>query len=275
MAIKGNLRDFNLTQLLNLINLAQKTGTLVVEDTDDAVEIFFSKGKLAYAQLGQQDNSLAGILHQSKLLSASQYRGIKANVNGMSDKELGLLLVNANYFSQHDIISSLQTHFVDVLNRLFTWMEGFFQFESDITPPVDKITVRVNLENIILEGSRQLQELEQLEEEIPSLDIALKFVDRPGANVSNLKLSSEEWRVISYVDPKNTLHQIGRATELSDIEVRQVVYSLLQAGIIEMVRPITKQGAQPPPRVPVPIAKVDKEESKSLLFRIIDRVRSL
>lgn len=275
MAIKGNLRDFTLSQLLNLINLAQKTGTLVIEDSKEAAEIYFSEGKLAYANLGEQDNSLAGILHQSNMLSTSQYRGIKANVNGMSDKELGLLLVNANYFSQHEILSSLQVHFIDVLNRLFSWMEGVFRFDAGITPPEDKITVRVNLENIILEGSRQIQELEILDEEIPSLDIALKFVDRPGANVSNLKLSAEEWRVISYVDPRNTLHQIGRAAELTDLEVRQVVYSLLQAGLIEMVRPATELGTLPPPRLPEPISQGDKEESKSLIFRIIDRIRSL
>jgi hypothetical protein len=275
MAIKGNLRDFTLSQLLNLINLAQKTGTLVIEDSKEAAEIYFSEGKLAYANLGEQDNSLAGILHQSNMLSTSQYRGIKANVNGMSDKELGLLLVNANYFSQHEILSSLQVHFIDVLNRLFSWMEGVFRFDAGITPPEDKITVRVNLENIILEGSRQIQEWEILDEEIPSLDIALKFVDRPGANVSNLKLSAEEWRVISYVDPRNTLHQIGRAAELTDLEVRQVVYSLLQAGIIEMVRPATELGTLPPPRLPEPISQGDKEESKSLIFRIIDRIRSL
>ena len=275
MAIKGNLRDFTLSQLLNLINLAQKTGTLVVEDSKEAAEIYFSEGKLAYANLGEQDNSLAGILHQSNMLTTSQYRGIKANVNGMSDKELGLLLVNANYFSQHEILSSLQSHFIDVLNRLFTWMEGVFRFDAGITPPEDKIAVRVNLENIILEGSRHIQELELLEEEIPSLDIALKFVERPGANITNLKLSPEEWRVIAYVDPQNTLHQIGRATEFSDLEVRQVVYSLLQAGIIEMVRPTTEQVIQPPPRLPEPISNGDKEESKSLIFRIIDRIRSL
>jgi hypothetical protein len=31
MALRGNLRDFTITQLLNLINLAQKSGTLVVD----------------------------------------------------------------------------------------------------------------------------------------------------------------------------------------------------------------------------------------------------
>jgi hypothetical protein len=275
MAIKGNLTDFTLTQLLNLINLAQKSGSLVVEGSNEAVEVFFTDGKLAYAQNGLEDSSLAGILYKTKLLSPSQYRGIKANGNGMNDKELGLLLINANYFSRQEILTSLQSHFVDVVNRLFSWMEGIFQFKTDVTPPEDKITVRVNLENLILEGSRQIQELEHLEEEIPSLEIGVKFVDHPRENVSNLKLTSEEWRVILYVDPKNTLRQIARVTNLSDLEIRQVVYSLVQAGIVEMVRPEPIQGTPPPTRLPEPVAIRTKEEGRSLLFRIIDRIRSL
>lgn len=275
MAIKGNLRDFSLSQLLNLINLAQKTGALVVEGSNEEIEVFFSNGKLAYANDGEEDNSLVGILYKYRLLTAGQYRGIKANVNGMSDKELGLLLINANYFSQKDILTSLQKHFTDVLSRLFSWMEGFFEFNADLSPPDNKITVKVNLENIILEGARKHQELEYLEDEIPSLDIALKFVDRPSANVANLKLSYEEWKVIPYIDPKNTIAQIGQVTELSDLEIRQVVFSLLQAGIIEMVRPEPPPGTPPPIRLPEPIVEGDKEERKSLLFRIIDRIRTL
>lgn len=154
-------------------------------------------------------------------------------------------------------------------------MEGFFRFETDIAPPDDKITVRVNLENLILEGSRQIRELEHLEDEIPSLEIGVKFVDRPGANVADLKLSSEEWQVIPYIDPKNTLHQIARVSNLSELQIRQVIYSLVQAGIVEMVRPETPQGTPPPIQLADQLVKGDKEEGKSLVFRIIDRIRSL
>lgn len=275
MAIKGNLHDFTLTQLLNLITIAQKSGTLIVERSNEAVEVFFSNGKLAYAHSGQEDNSLVGILHKTQLLSSNQARGIKANVNGMSDKELGLLLINANYFSQQDILQSLQTHFVEVVNRLFTWMEGFFHFESDVRPPEDKITVRVNLENLILEGSRQIRELEYLEDEIPSLEIGVKFVDRPESYVTNLRLSSEEWQVIPFIDPKNTLNQIGRVTGLDDFQIRQVIYSLLQAGIVEMVRPEIPSDSPPQVQIAKPLATGDKEKGKSLINRIIDRIRSL
>jgi len=275
MAIKGNLHDFTLTQLLNLITLANKSGTLVVERSNEAVEVFFTDGKLAYADSVNGDNSLAGILHKTQLISSAQYKGIKSNVNGMSDKELGLLLINANYFSQQEIIQSLQTHFVDVVNRLFTWMEGFFRFETDIAPPDDKITVKINLENLILEGSRQIRELEHLEDEIPSLDIGVKFVERPGANVTNLKLTSQEWSVIPYIDPKNSLKKIAAVTKLTDYEIRQVIYSLVQAGIVEMVRPEKSTGSKPPVKLAEELVKGDKEEGKSLIFRIIDRIRSL
>jgi len=192
----------------------------------------------------------------------------------MSDKELGLLLVNAGYLSQADILQSLQTYFTDVIRRLFTWAEGFFNFDGEITLPDDKIFVRMDLENLIIEGSRQMREMEQLQEEIPSLDMALKFTDRPGTNIRNVNLSVEEWRVVSHVNPKNTMRQIAKFSKMNDLEIRRVVYGLLQAGLVEVVRPIAATAptaAQQARMFPTP----DKVEQKSLVNRLISRIRSL
>jgi hypothetical protein len=274
MALKGNLRDFTITQLLNLINVAQKTGTLVVEGPGEKVYISFREGKLAYAQVGQEDNSLVTVLHRANKLTVAQHRVIKERAASMSDKELGLLLINANYVTQQDILNSIQTHFIGIVNRLFTWVEGLFHFENDLLPPADKITVRIHLENIIIEGSRRLREWEQLQDEIPSLEMALKFTERPGANLRNVNLSVEEWRVVSYINPKNTIRQIAQATKKNDLEIRRIVYGLLQAGLVEIVRPV---GATPPAPVTgrLPANRTTKEEQKSLINRIISKIRSL
>jgi hypothetical protein len=134
MALRGNLRDFTVTQLLNLINLAHKTGTLVIEGSSDAARIAFRDGKLSYAQIGQEDNRLASILHRSSRLTTGQLRAIQIRAAQVSDKELGLLLINAGYMAQDDILNSLQAYFTDVVRRLFTWVEGFFRFENDMLP---------------------------------------------------------------------------------------------------------------------------------------------
>jgi hypothetical protein len=272
MALRGNLRDFTISQLLNLINLAQKTGTLIVEGPSETAKVFFREGKLAYAQFDHEESSLPAILHKAKRLNSTQYKSIQQRAAQISDKELGLLLINAGYLSQEDILTNLQQYFTDIIQRLFTWVEGFFHFDNDILPPEDRISVRLDLEDLIIEGSRQMREWEQLQDEIPSLDMALKFTDRPGTNIRNVNLSVEEWRVVSYINPRNTMKQIASASKMNDLEIRRIVYGLLQAGLVEIVRP---EGVQPPsPSVRV-FPTDDKEEQKSLVNRLINRIRSL
>ena len=274
MALKGNLRDFTITQLLNLINVAQKTGTLIVEKRDERIYVSFRDGKMAYARTGQEDGSLAMVLYRTNKISAAQFKAIQERAKNISDKELGLLLMNASYVSQQDIIASLQTYFINVVNRLFVWAEGLFRFENDLLPPDDKITVRVSLENIIIEGTRRLQEQEQLKDEIPSLDVALKFTERPGTNIRNVNLSVDEWKIVSYINPKNTIRQIAATTKKSDVEIRKIVYSLLQAGLVELVRPAGAPPTPVPTNRPAP-PPVDKNEQKSLINRLISRIRSI
>ena len=272
MALRGNLRDFTITQLLNLVNLAHKSGTLIVEGPGETARVSFRDGKLAYAQIGQEDSRLAGILYQSNKLNANQYKLMQQRAGNFSDKELGLLLINAGYFSKEDILDNLQQYFTDVVHRLFTWVEGLFHFDSEALPPADRINVRLDLENLIIEGSRALREWEQLQDEIPSLDMALKFTDRPGTNLRNINLSVEEWRVVSYINPRNTIRQVASATKMNELEIRRIVYGLLQAGLVEICRP---EGFTPPTSSVRVFPTEDKEEQKSLVNRLINRIRSL
>jgi hypothetical protein len=272
MALRGNLRDFSITQLLNLINLAAKTGTLVVEGPIETAKVAFRCGKLAYAEIGNEDGGLASILHRAKRLSSGQYKSIRQGASQISDKELGLLLINAGYLSQEDILTNLQQHFTDIVQRLFTWVEGFFHFDNDLLPPDDRISVRLDLENLIIDGARQLREWEHLQDEIPSLDMALKFTDRPGTNMRNVALSVEEWRVVSYINPRNTIRQIANATKMNDLEIRRIVYGLLQAGLVEVTR---QEGSKPPMPTVRAFPSEDKQEQKSLVTRLINRIRSL
>jgi hypothetical protein len=274
MALRGNLRDFTVTQLLNLINLAHKTGTLVVDGPNEIARIAFRDGKLAFAQIGSEDNGLATVLYRSKRLTTGQLKAIQQKAAHVSDKELGLVLINAGYVSQEDILNDLQLHFTEAIRRLFTWVEGIFRFENELMPPDDRINVRLDLENLIIEGSRQLREWEQLNDEIPSLQMALKFTDRPGTSIQKVNLSVEEWRVVSFINPKNTIAQISTASKMNEIEIRRIVYGLIQAGLVELIRPEGAPASQPKSQKQT-LPTQDKEEQKSLVNKLITRIRSI
>jgi hypothetical protein len=237
MALKGNLRDFSTTQLLNLINLAHKTGTLTVGTRDTQARLCFREGKLIYATMDGQGDHLAAMLQRAGKITEEQARAIQAQGGAKSDKELGLLLLNAGYVNQDDIVVSVRTHILNNVYPLFTCSEGNFHFESNVLPFGDRITIPIDLENVIMEGSRRLQESEQLQERMPNLDLALRFAERPGARLRDISLSVEEWRVVSFINPRNTVRQIAQHNNMSDFQIRKIVYGLLQAGLVEWVRP--------------------------------------
>ena len=189
----------------------------------------------------------------------------------MLDIELGLVMVNANLVSQEDILSSCQAFYTRTLRHMLTWTEGTFRFEPDVQPPEGRIAVRMDLENFIMEGVRQLQELETLLDEIPSLQMSLRFTAHPGTTLRRLNLSAEEWKVVRHVDQGGSLEEIARLAQLDDMQVRRAAYSLIQAGLVEIVRPA---GSPAPAIGPILPGKGEKE-TVSLLNRLIERIRTI
>jgi hypothetical protein len=237
MALKGNLQDFSTAQLLNLISLARKTGTLTIDTREIDARLCFKEGRLIYATLDGQDDSLASMLQRAGNITKEQAKAIQVRTDVKSDKELGLLLINAGYVKQDDIVRSVRSHILDNVYPLFTCSEGTFRFEANVLPFEDRITIPIDLQGVIMEGSRRLKEWERLQEELPNLDVALKFAGRPEARLRDINLSVEEWRVVSFINPRNSVRQIARYNNMSDFEIRRIVYGLLQAGLVELVRP--------------------------------------
>ena len=86
-------------------------------------------------------------------------------------------------------------------------------------------------------------------------------------------LSVEEWKVVKFVDPKNTMRQIASTNRLSELDIRRIVYGLLQAGLVELARPVGAVAATPlnPKQFPVQ----DKLEQKTLINKLIGRIRTM
>ncbi len=290
MPLQGNLRDFSTTQLLNLINLAGKTGTLSIYESvrtgekdalgadkmapgKERARVAFKMGKLISAMLGGQDGNLVSVLNKAGKLTDEQARIIRERAKNTSDKALALLLINANYVTQRDVVSSIQQHTLDVVYNLLGWDEGPFRFADNELPSSDRILVPIDLENVIIEGARRIKEIEQLTSHLPNLDMALKFPENPREKFKGIHLSVEEWRVVSFINPKNTIRQIAKANNMSEMEIRRIVYGLEQAGLVEIVKPPSMDGAvtgglkRPTTRTP--------QVQRTVVTKLIDRIRNI
>ena len=273
MALQGNLRDFSITQLLNLINLAKKSGALLVNRNSRGARMLFSNGVLVFAERNEEEHSLSKILSQSEQISDKQMSAVQGRSNNASDKELGLLLVNAVYIRQEDILTILKAHFSNIVRQLFPWDEGQFRFDDQQTLSENNIPVAIPLENLVIEGSRQTRETDQLKLEIPDLNMALAFTKRPGIDLKKFSLSADEWRVVSYINPKNSIAEIAKTTKQSDLQIRRIIFALLEAGIVKLVRPAGAPTQLDGLKSAFP--GVEQREQKKLVARLIDRIRSI
>jgi len=254
---------------------------LSIEAPTQEAKLSFREGQLVYASLESQDEHLAQVLFKAGKLTQEQTRTILARAGKTSDKRLGMMLIEVGYVTQDDILMSVAKHTQDIIFQVFSWSDGNFRFEPNMLPPEDRIAVPIKLENIIMEGTRRLKELEQLQDELPNLDMALRFTDRPGTNLRNINLGVEEWRVVSFINPRNSIRQIAQANSMSDFQIRRIVYGMLQAGLVELVRPegmekvpVTRPGTRavtPAPaqsRRPPPV-------KRSVVERLIKRIKRL
>jgi len=280
MALKGNLRDFTLTQLLNLVNLARKTGCLTIIGTNDTARFYFSEGKLIQASLDSRPDSLGETLLRSGKLTEAQYRTLRDQPGVTTDKGLGLLAVNRGYITQEEILRQVRGHILEIVYLLFTWEDGTFRFEPNAAPPDSAITVSMALEGIIMEGSRRIQEWERLQDEIPDLDAFVRFTDRPDAKMRNINLTVEEWKVISFINPRNNIRRIAKYNAMNDFQIRKIIYGLLSAGLVEIISPQPVLAPAPSRRAAGPSRDAPRQieaqpPKRGLILRLIDRVRGL
>lgn len=276
MALKGNLKDFSTTQLLNLIHLARKTGVLTIQVQPGTTRLFFKEGKLIHVNTSGRDGHLASVLARAGKLTEEQARVIRTRAENQSDKELGMLLISAGYVTQQDVLTAIRAETTEVVYGLFTWTDGLFHFEPNQLPSDGAISVAVDLENLILEGSRRVKEWEQLQDELPDLNLALKFTDRPQAQLRNVNLSVDEWRVISYINPRNSMKRIAQRIGMDDFQVRKIIYGLLQAGLVEIITPEGAAApAQPVTAAAEQAAARPPAVKRSVIRKLIDRIKRL
>jgi hypothetical protein len=215
------------------------------------------------------------VLNKAGKLTDSQAKIIRERAKNSNDKALALLLINANYVTQNDIIASIQQHTLDVVYNMLSWEDGPFRFDDGVLPSKERILVPIDLENVIIEASRRIQQGKKLLDEIPDLNVSLKFPENPKEKFKGIHLSVEEWRVVSFVNPKNSIKQIAKANNMSDMEIRRVVYGLMMAGLVQIVKPTESgvaSGARSQPRRP---SRRKSQVSEGVVNKLIDKIKSL
>ena len=238
MALVGNLRDFGLSEFLYLVDRGYKTGRLTLQKPGDRAELYFQTGKLVYANHFNQEERLGDMLVRMGRITQEQCNiALRIQHTQEPNKPLGIILVSRGMVTTEEINKSVRVQIEEITYSLFGWNDGDFRFEPDVAPPPESIIIPLSIENIIMEGTRRIDEWTRIRDKIPSLDVIVRFSDQPYERAKSVNLTQDEWRIFARINGAATIRQIASQTGLGEFEAARIIYGFLAAGLVILMRP--------------------------------------
>ena len=259
MAIRGNLSEASLADVLQLLAIGQKTGCLSVAGEGSFGTIHFDRGRIVYAGIVNRRDRLGDRLVRSGAITADTLARVLAIANAPDDRDVADALL-ADGLVERDVIEPLyRAQVEDAVYHLFGWTHGTFTFEADTRPTQRDVLISVSADSLLLEGARRVDEWTLIGRKIPSLDLIFE-VDAVRVSQREVPLSIVQERILPLVDGILDVNTIVERSGLGEFDVGKAIYGLLTAGFAQRV------GRSAARRQPSPESRVAEHRNLGVAF---------
>jgi Domain of unknown function (DUF4388) len=243
VALHGNLRDFGIGEVFQLIGQQQKTGVLEVQNEDARLRITFDAGAVvagervgAYAQA-----ALGEMLVRAALITPQRLVELERQI-AEDGAQLEALLREGGELrgDQLDEIISLVTR--ESLFELLRWTRGSFHFSAGPIVHSRSPAHCIPAEQLLMDGLRMIDEWRSFDEAAVDpeavFEPAGRFEDfrrmHPGEGPEKLAVAE---RLFLLIDGREPVRRVVDLSRLGSFEGARWLTRFRRAGLIERVLP--------------------------------------
>ncbi len=234
-SLTGDLRVIPLAEVLQLVDHQEQSGVLTVARGAARIELYFRKGRIDQALgHGVADDLLLGrYIVDSELMSRQDFDGFLGSRTGGA-KLIGGQLVKLGYVGPQDLKSTLARQTSELVYETLRWRFGRFQFVSgrDLPAPVVEASLELDVEAILMEGFRRVDEWHLIERAIDDFDLVFLRNEDAVAQMGRGRLTREELAILELVNGKNSVKDIVRKSRMGSFEVSKMLYRLLSIKLV-------------------------------------------
>jgi hypothetical protein len=246
MALAGNIKEFSLADIFQIISLQQKTGELLVKGSEGSVTIIFEKGVVigADASFRQVENRLGQVLVRSGKITKFQLkRALDRQKKTL--QPLGTVLAELGDIDIESLRQALSQQIQETIYHLLRWTDGEYKFTPKKSVEYDKNLIKpINTEFLVMEGFRITDEWPEIEKRIPSFQVVVRRV--PGASLpqpgevesedsEEVKISENQKKIFDLLESERTIQDLIDMSHLGEFDTCQTVYTLMTQGLVEKV----------------------------------------
>jgi len=226
---EGSFGDIHIPDVLTFLDMLGKTGTLEVRHGDDLRHLYLAEGEIVFADSTFSHESLAGWLLRNGRISKQALQDARqaASEEAKAISEL----VKMGELDPSGLPASLRALVLDIIYGLFDWEEGRFQFEITEQAHDEKVVLRTSASNIIMEGTRRLDESRRTRLVIPHDEV---FPCPAGETPASVKLADVEEELLGHVNGKRSIADLVQLVEHDHFTTVGALHALLTTGFISI-----------------------------------------
>jgi hypothetical protein len=251
--LEGNLARFEAPDLLTFLNMCRRTGVLVMERPDQETKLFLREGRPVFATSTKEELRLGAIVVRLGKVPADALEPALARHGGVG--RLGQILILEKLITEAELASCLKVQVSEVIFDTFRWGQGVFTFWDGVPPPASAVMLEMDLQNLLMEGARRIDERGRLAEVFPDLGMAVETLANPDRVKHSVNMTPEEWKVFFLVDGRRTLKEICQlAGNVDEAVTLQILHNLVLAKFVTVVAaaPSAPSATLPPPQADAP-----------------------
>ena len=230
--LKGSLDDFALEDIFWLVDRAHKTGRLNVTRPSGSGSFYFRDGRLYWAETDLLRESVTRQLIRAGLVTETQLKD--AESRRLTGESLGQGLTTLGMVTPEELNRALLDRAGDVAFELVRRDLGEFDWDpAGTTHP--ELAFSASVEDLLRVVSERLRELDVIRRDIPSEDVVLTISGGAPEDASAITVSAEQWKMLALANGRNTVADIGRATELNDLSILRLLHGMVARGLLEVL----------------------------------------
>jgi hypothetical protein len=236
MALAGDIKEFGLADIFQIVSLQKKTGALTIHGSAGKVTVLLEKGLIvgADATFRPIEDRLEQVLVKSQQISKYQLTRAK-ETQKKTLQPLWTALAETGGIERSALQKALAQQIHETVYQVLRWTEGQYHFEPRKNIEYDKeLITPVNTEFLIMEGFRITDEWAELEKEISSLQLVVRRTAGPAAAPESL--TEGERKVYNLLATEKTIQELSDSSQLGEFDTCQTVYDLMRKNLVEKVR---------------------------------------
>jgi len=234
MALEGNVRDFGLSEILQLIALQKKTGMLSITGEQTMV-IYFREGQVISTRDRRRmnDDPLKVYLLAYGFLSGEEMNRVQ-QIQLESSLDLTDILISERKFSDDELRIIFAEQIQETIQQILTWPKSQYKFMigSQVLQGV-KSFGSLKVEGLLMESMRRIDEFCELERMFTTEETIVKRLPKP--KDQRLELDELEENIYEMLERQMSIAKlIGRA-RMARFCTYEVLKSLLEKGLLQIV----------------------------------------